>query len=149
MTGLEAAEEEEAEKRRQRRVAAVYEQSQTAQDEHKDGEIKRTAAIAEHWSQSQSQLTALEESSSSFCSNSKDSDSDSDSNSDNTKDNTKDNFLDQGGGLRQSGRVRRPTRAVQSQMSQDAAKQQEKERIRQQKSKGVTDSVNSGPVMRQ
>jgi len=31
--------------------------------------------------------------------------------------NTRDNFLNQVGGLRQSGRVRRLTRAVQSQMS--------------------------------
>src|ERR1700722_14989435 len=64
------------------------------------------------------------------------SSSSTNSNSGSDSDNTKDNFFDQDGGLRQSSRVRRPTRAVQSQLSQDAAVQREKEQKKQRKSKG-------------
>ena len=61
MTGLEAAEEEEAERRWQPRVA---EQAENARYEHEKREIKRTAKIAGHRRQGQSQLASFEESSS-------------------------------------------------------------------------------------
>ena len=127
MTGLEVAEEEEAERRRRYRVAAVTKQAENTQNEYEEAE--RTAEIAEHWCQSQSRVASLEESPSlsslSLLSPSSDS----------QNDNTGDNFLNQDKGLRQSGRVQRPTRAIQSQMSQDAAEQQEKEQKRLRKGK--------------
>jgi hypothetical protein len=124
MTGLEAAEEEEAERRRRQKVAAVTKQAENTRNEYE--EAGRTAEIAEHWCQSQSRIASLEESPSlsslSLLSPSSDS----------QNDNTGDNFLNQDGGLCQSGCVRRPTRAVQS---QDAAAQQEKEQKRLRKGK--------------
>ena len=121
MTGLEAAEEEEAERRWQPRVA---EQAENARDEHEEREIKRTAKIAGHRHRGQSQLASFEESSSlspsspsSSKDSSEDSSEDSDSDSDSKNNNTKDNFLNQDGGVYQSGRVRRSTRAVQLEMS--------------------------------
>jgi len=144
MTGLEAAEEEEADKRRQRRLAAHAAEADRLQDEREEREKERTAIIAEHWhqSQSQSQLPSLEESpKESFSSNpsSEDASSKYESSSSSEADNTKapdHDIFDEDGEPRRSSRVRRPTRDVASQMSQDAKLAKAKEMKKQAKRKG-------------
>jgi hypothetical protein len=121
MTSLEAAEEKEADRRRQQKLAAVAAEADRAQDEHQEREEERTAMIAEHWDQSQSQLSSLDLSSSS-------------SSADNTKALDHDIFGEDGE-PRHSGRVRRPTRDIASQMSQDAKPAEAKERKWQAKTK--------------
>jgi hypothetical protein len=130
MTGLKAAEEEEAERRRQRRAAAVAKQGENARDEHeergRENCYDRRALSPKPTCFSRRELLPILPIAIIAVLLLDDSSEDSDS----------DNFLNQDGGIRQSGRVRRPTRAVQSQMSQDAAAQREREQMRQRKGKG-------------
>jgi hypothetical protein len=148
MTGLEAAEEEEADKQRQRRLAAITAEADRAQDEHKERDEERISMIAEHWYQSQSQLSSLQESSSSNPSSEDPSSEESSSSSeaDNTKTLDHDIF-DEDGEPRRSGRVRRPTREVASQMSQDAKPAKAKEMKKQAKRKGKAKAMSTSQLI--
>jgi hypothetical protein len=148
MTGLKAA-EEEADKRRRRQLAAVAAEADRVQHEHRKRVKESTAMIAEHWHQSQSQLSSLKESpkeSSSSNPSSEDESSPSSSEADNTKA-LDHNIFDEDGEPRRSSRVRRPTRDMTSQMSQDAKLAKAKERKKQAKRKGQARAMSTSQLI--
>ena len=142
MTGLKAAEEEEADRRRQQRLAAVTGEANRAQDEHKEREDERAVVIAEHWQQSQGQLSSLDLSSSPSSSG----ETSSSSEVDNAKILHHDIF-DKDGEPRRSGRVRRPTRDAASQISQDAKLVKAREKKNQAKRKGKAKAMSTSQLI--
>ena len=101
--------------------------------------------IAEHWHQSQSQLSSLEECSSSNPSSKDKSFSSSSSEANNTKAPDHDIFAEDRE-PRRSGRVRRPTRDTASQMSQDAKLAQAKQK-KHAKRKGKAKAMSTSQLV--